>query len=173
MIFSARILLCWILLACGVMTVWAADDESRRKQAQAMFEASKAEDFAQVADIHAEEVLKLQQHGVRVLLVDTRAPAERAVSILPGAVTEAQFEADPELRRGAIVVAYCTIGYRSGMLAKKMAGQGVSVLNLYAGMLDWVHAGGTLVDAQGHPTNKLHVYGERWDLGPAGIEGVY
>lgn len=166
--FALCWLLCWTLPASAV-----GDDAARRAQVQAMFEQYKAEAFAETQDIHPEAVLGLLQRGVRVVFVDVRDAREQAVSMLPGAVTDAQFLAQPELHHNAIVVAYCTIGYRSGVLARDMASKGVSVLNLYGGILNWAHAAGPLVDAQGHPVSRVHVYGSTWDLAPAGVEGVY
>ncbi|AGW13589.1 rhodanese-like domain-containing protein [Megalodesulfovibrio gigas] len=167
-LLAAWWLLCWTLPATA-----AGDDAARRAQVLAMFEQYKAEAFADTQDIHPEAVLGLLQRGVPVVLVDSRDAKEQAVSMLPGAVTEAQFLAQPELHHDAIVVAYCTIGYRSGVFARKMASQGVSVLNLYGGMLNWTHAAGPLVDAQGRPVSRLHVYDSTWDLASAGVEGIY
>ena len=31
-----------------------------------------------------------------------------------------------------------------------------------AGILDWAHAGGPLVDASGQPTTRLHAFGSKW-----------
>ena len=105
-----------------------------------------------------------------VVLVDCRAPHERAVSTLPGAITPDQLDADPQRYAGAELVVYCTIGYRSSRLTGELRERGFAAANLRGGVLAWAHAGGKFVDARGGPTARVHVYGEPWDLLPAGYE---
>jgi hypothetical protein len=40
-------------------------------------------------------------------------------------------------------------------------------------LLAWSHAGGPLVDGEGRPTKRLHVFGARWDLAAEGYEPVW
>ncbi|MCA9573435.1 MAG: tetratricopeptide repeat protein, partial [Myxococcales bacterium] len=84
-------------------------------------------------------------------VVDVREPAEQAVSMIPGAIPATTFEAHPEDYAGKEVVAYCTIGYRSGQWAKAWRAKGVDVRNLKGSLLLWTHAGGALVH-DGAPT---------------------
>jgi rhodanese-related sulfurtransferase len=67
----------------------------------------------------------------RVLLIDVRTAAERAVSVIPGAVplqqvshrgssSESAATVQLLLRQDTTVVTYCTIGYRSGMEATRL-----------------------------------------------------
>lgn len=109
-----------------------------------------------------------RKHGSRVVVVDVRDPRERRVSTIPGAIPLSRWKR----RAGQIVVAYCTIGARSGMLARKLSRQGVAIYNLAGSILAWVHAGGRL-ERGGKPVRRLHVYGEEWDLAPRGIETVW
>ena len=53
------------------------------------------------------------------------------------------------------------------------AREGLPVTNLAGGMLAWLHAGGTLVDARGEPTKTVNVYGRTWDLAPLGYIAVW
>lgn len=145
----------------------------------AMYADYKAGNFPSVHDITPRELMDLQArfsdtgHAGRLVVVDIREPDEQAVSMLPGAMTQAAFLQQPALHTGTTIVAYCTISHRSGLFSRKMAARGIGVLNLKGGLLNWVHHNGTLHDGQGQPTNRLHVYGSRWDLGPDHVETVY
>lgn len=107
-----------------------------------------------------------------ILIVDVREPGERAVSMIPGAVTAEQFEKDRGSARKGTIVVYCTIGYRSGLYAKKLREDGFRTRNLKGGILSWVHAGRQVVDKDG-PTRRVHVYGAKWDLLPDGYQAVW
>lgn len=127
----------------------------------------------------------LAQHP-DALLVDVRSPAEQAISRLPGAISQTEFEAmlgaDPQRdpqgnSQRALqsvpharppVVVYCTIGYRSGLYAVHLAARGWPVVNLAGSILAWTHAQQPLVDPQGQPTDQVHVYGALWDLAAEG-----
>lgn len=102
------------------------------------------------------------------ILLDVRGPEERAVSVIPGAV----FDAD-RIGAGAEVIVYCTVGLRSGKITRELRKRGVNALNLRGGILAWLAVGGTLVDAQGAATQKVHVYGPRWNALPEGFEAMW
>lgn len=108
-----------------------------------------------------------------VVWVDVRSPAERAVSTLPGAVDAEVVDADPTRWRGRTLVAYCTIGERSGRWALARRQDGLDVANLRDGVLGWTHAGGALVDPSGRPTRRVHVYGARWNLAATAYEATW
>lgn len=129
--------------------------------------------------ITADTVLAGLQAG-HFILVDVREDAERAVSQIPGALSPGKFTQAYTLSgppQGKTVVAYCTIGYRSGKFAEKLIAQGIPVLNMEGGILAWVGHHGPLVhrDAMGvtAPTTQVHVYGKEWNLLPAGYQSVW
>ena len=97
-------------------------------------------------------------------IIDVRSPAERAVSFIPGAISTEEFERNLAQYRQATIIAYCTIGYRSGKYAEKWRQQGVKILNLEGSLLAWSHVRGKLIDATGSITNKVHVFGRQWQL---------
>jgi rhodanese-related sulfurtransferase len=148
-----------------------ADDAERKARVEALYAGYK-KDFADAPEISPSEALELWRQD-RLLPIDVRAPAERAVSVLPGAVTEKEFMEDPGRFAGKQAVAYCTIGYRSGLFAAQAAPKGLHVRNMAGGLLGWLHAGGTLVDAKGEATKTVHVYGRTWDLAPLGYTSVW
>ena len=117
-----------------------------------------------IPTIDAPELHEQLNNGTAPVLVDTREPWERAVSTLPGAITLDRYEARREEFAGRPVVTYCTVGIRSGYVAKQLAEQGVNVRNLRGSILAWTHIGGELVTPTGEPTDDVHVYGKRWNF---------
>jgi len=52
------------------------------------------------------------------VLLDARSEEEMLVGMIPGAITQAAFEASPEKYGDKEVVCYCTVGYISGGACK-------------------------------------------------------
>lgn len=107
-----------------------------------------------------------------LVLVDVRPEAERRISMIPGAIPLDELEADPARYAEATIVTYCTVGYRSGLVARELQDRGYEVLNLHGSLLSWTHAGGELIDSEG-TTDRVHVYGKRWDLAPEGYRTTW
>lgn len=145
-------------------------DAEKLAKVYAMYEDFRP-DFPGVEDLAPAEAMRLAARG-RVVFVDARPENERAVSVLPGAVSDA-FLADPGRFAGLTAIAYCTIGYRSGRLAERLAGQGVRVYNLRGGILAWTLEGGKIHGPDGREIRRIHVYGRTWNLPPAGYEAVF
>jgi sodium/bile acid cotransporter 7 len=153
------------------LNVPPAGQSERRQRIETLY-TKLAEQFPMVAEISVQELMQLQREQ-SVVLVDVRSPKEQAVSMLPGAIPQATFEQERDRLPDMPIVAYCTIGYRSGLFAQRLQQQGVPVRNLRGSILAWTHAGGNLMDASGQPTRKLHVYSKRWDLIASGYEAVW
>lgn len=128
-------------------------------------------DFPNVPGITAEDLMQVEQEG-DVVLVDVREPEEQRVSMIPGAITATQFEAERDRYRGSEIVVYCTIGARSGRYANELIGEGFDARNLEGSILSWTHAGGSLVGPNG-PTKDVHVYGPTWNLAADGYHAVW
>ncbi len=160
-------LLLFVPLAQGVQVL----PDAAKKDAVYRMYGDYKKDFPSVRDIAPKEARKRFDQG-RVIFVDTRKPAEMAISVLPGAITQDEFTKHPERFFGKTVVAYCTISYRSGIFARDQAHRGIEVLNLKGGILAWILEGGQVNDAQGNPTRRVHVYGDKWDFAPSGWESV-
>ena len=107
-----------------------------------------------------------QPPGSDFVVVDVRSAAEVNVSIIPGAITKAAYESDRAKYRGKLVIPYCTVGGRSGAYAKKLAGDGVEVMNYKGSILKWIDAGLPLVTVDGKPTNRVHTYSDRYKVPP-------
>lgn len=98
------------------------------------------------------------------VVVDVRSDKEVNVSVIPGAITKAQYENDREKYQGRTVIPYCTVGGRSGAYAKQLAKAGVKVKNYQGSILKWIDAGLPLVTLEGKPTNRVHTYSDRYRI---------
>ncbi|GMH86617.1 hypothetical protein TrST_g13906 [Triparma strigata] len=126
--------------------------------------------FPSVEHIPAADALKLSATSAppTTLFLDCRSEAEQSISIIPSAIPYSSFDFDAsQATKTTTVICYCTIGYRSAIRAQEL-----KVYNLSGSVLSWSHVGGTFVDSQNRPTNKLHVYGNEWDKAAPEIETV-
>jgi rhodanese-related sulfurtransferase len=136
----------------------------------------------QVPTFSADSLLAARQSGrdTSIILIDVRDDAEIAVSRIEGALSPAEFAV--RFRVGGppktkTLVAYCTIGYRSGKFAEQLAAQGFKVFNLEGGLLSWVQKGGTVVrrqpDGRTVTVAEVHVYSKEWNLLPPGYQAKW
>ena len=141
------------------------ESETDKQNAIATMYREFAREFSEVEGISVEQLQQLQQQEKNIVLVDVRTPKERGVSIIPGAITKEEFETNLEKYDNGknIIVAYCTIGYRSGKYADGWRKQGINILNLEGSLLAWSHIKGKLVNDSGR-TNRVHVFGRQWQL---------
>jgi sodium/bile acid cotransporter 7 len=145
--------------------------EAEKKEAVYRMYAEYKKDFPAVRDVSPQQAMEwLRQE--RVVFVDTRKPAEMAVSMLPIAVSQQDFLSNPDQYKDKTAIGYCTISYRSGVFAREMAKKGITVVNLEGGMLAWLLEGGKVYDKSGKEVKRAHVYGDKWNLAPAGYESV-
>jgi len=165
----------WTMACLVLITVSATGDNSlsdaqKEELVYAMY-ADYKKDFPAVTDISPHQAMELLKKD-EVVFVDTRKPAEMKVSMLPHAITQSEFLSHPEKYAGKTVVGYCTVSYRSGVFAREMAAKGISVRNLEGGILAWTLEGGKVYDENGKETNRIHVYGKKWNYVPAGYKAV-
>jgi rhodanese-related sulfurtransferase len=146
------------------------NNEHRKEAVQDLY-ANYKRCFPEVPEVTPEEAMKLVQEG-QAVLVDVRPAAERRVSGLPAAISSSQFLRSPDSYRGKTIIAYDTVGYRSGLFAEKLRKEGRCIANLQGGLLGWLHAGGKVYDENGSETRRVHVYGCIWNYAPAGCETV-
>lgn len=105
-----------------------------------------------------------------LILIDVRQSKELDISILPHALSTAQFAARYRtgIPAGSRIVVYCTIGYRSGRYAEQLAAMGIKCENLEGGILMWSFAGGPLLAKNANDewvaTNRIHVYDSEWNI---------
>lgn len=148
--------------------------ERRRAVAAQLLEKHTAS-FIGVPRASGHEVVALREQGRQVVLIDVRTLAERAVSMLPDAISAPEFEnlciSSPERFRGAVLVPYCTIGYRSGVYCRRLQageflpGEELDVRN-GDGVVMWSHDVGQFEGG----ARRVHVYGAAWDVAAEGFE---
>jgi sodium/bile acid cotransporter 7 len=143
---------------------------SKRQKLDNLYEELHS-NFPNVLDLTANEAMDLISDQ-KAVFIDIREPAEQQVSMLPGAITEKEFRDNIKSYEDHVKIAYCTISYRSGLLAEKFQNDGIPVYNLKGGILAWVHGGGKIYDQNGE-TNRIHVYGNDWNLAPEQYEAVW
>ncbi len=127
--------------------------------------------FPQVPQVSVEDLVKELQDlppgaPSRPLLLDVRQAEEYAVSHLPGArrldpsLTAPQLGA--EVAKDQPIVVYCSVGYRSSLMAERLQAQGYSsVRNLEGSIFEWANRGLPL-EQDGRPTEGVHPYDRFW-----------
>ena len=148
----------------------AQSDQDKRVRIEALYDRARAS-FAGIPELTVDELRALQAQE-NVQLVDVRTPDEQVVSMIPGAITAHEFEANRKSYEGTTVVAYCTIGGRSGAYTGRLVAEGVNAFNLKGAILAWTHGGGELVDTEG-ATRRVHVHDRKFALNADGYEPVW
>lgn len=160
----------------AVLVVWALSTGGAWGEARSPLEpleARFAQQFGEIAHLEAADVAReLSASPGDMVIIDTRQPAEYAVSHLPGAKRvdpgsglEAALATAGDVS-GKTVVFYCTVGYRSSTLATRMqnalkAAGAKTIGNLRGGVLGWHNKGLPLVDDKGE-TSFVHPYSNAW-----------
>ncbi len=152
------------------MAMMPLQNQHRKEALQEIYENYK-KNFPEVPEVTPEEAMKLLQAG-QAVFVDVRPLAERRVSKLPEALSECEFLSCPDSYRGKTVIAYDTVGLRSGLFAEKFRKKGIGIANLQGGLLGWLHAGGKIYDNKGRETRRVHIYGCIWNYAPLEYETV-
>lgn len=100
-----------------------------------------------------------------LLLVDVRSSEEFAISHLPGAIrlgSAAQIADELQRRKSSEAVLYCSVGFRSSMLAHVLAVRGVEgVANLDGSIFEWANEGRPLCRGEAL-VYHVHPFSKRW-----------
>ena len=68
-----------------------------------------------------------------------------------------------KLDKSKTIIIYCSVGYRSEKVTKKLEKVGFkTVYNLYGGIFEWYNQGLPIVNNDGRETDKIHAYNEKW-----------
>ncbi|XP_041347856.1 uncharacterized protein LOC121367633 [Gigantopelta aegis] len=139
--------------------------------------------FPSVKNVDTKQLDKWLQNNEReVVLLDCRDPKEYEVSRMSQSVRVEWTTDDvaelinslPEVEKEGLenktIVCYCSVGYRSAALAKKiqeyMKKKGsvkkIEVYNLAGSLFKWANEGRLLVDSEGQKTVFAHPYNAVW-----------
>ena len=149
----------------------SVENDLKKQQIDQMYEGYQRKAFPAVSTVMVEQLLAWQQ-SEPVVLVDVRKPEEQAISMLPSAISFEEFQENLDIYKDHKIVYYCTIGYRSGVEAKKAQKKNLDVYNLHGGVLSWSHADQPFIRGDGE-TQDVHVYGKKWNLTPQGYNPVW
>lgn len=158
------------------------DDENARRVAAIEALVSKFADET-VPAMRVKEVLEILERDTekRVVFLDCRDAEERAVSVIPGAVSEyddgKEIKTEDDDGKETIVICYCTIGYRSQKKVQELKKRNpdVKAYNLSGSIVAWTHdaRAPALVDPKtGKETKRVHTYGKTWALQQKDYEAV-
>lgn len=103
----------------------------------------------------------------KVYLLDSRQRAEYRVSHIPGALRVDYEGFEPkqvsEVPQDALVVVYCTVGWRSERVTGRLREAGYErSYNLYGSILAWSNHGFALENKRGQSTQRVHTYSRSW-----------
>ena len=143
------------------------DDTQKMDEIAKMFEGY-SRDFPTAFNIAPKEALNLE----KTVFIDVREPKEMRISMLPGAITQKEFEDHKEKYLRSNLVIYCTIGYRSGLFTEQISNEGFTAYNLKGGVLSWSHDRLGFYNGD-QRTNKIHVYGSKWNLAHSEYDTTY
>jgi len=113
------------------------------------------------------DVGELYKNKENYLVLDAREPEEFEVSHIENAkfigYDHPNFEVLENMPKDQPIVLYCSIGYRSEKLAKKLQKRGfTNVSNLYGSIFEWTNDGYPLVDENGAKTDTVHTFNKFW-----------
>ena len=114
---------------------------------------------AQIRDFQNDEQSKDQ-----IVVVDVRSKDETDVSVIPGALTQSEFEESASEHMGKTIVVYCTIGVRSGRYASKLIQEGWDARNYEGSILDWCENKFPLATYDGKATKRVHTFSHRYSV---------
>ena len=101
-----------------------------------------------------------------IFLIDARAKEEFQISHIPGAknlpYNKKPLKHFADINPDSYIVVYCSIGYRSSILARKLQELGFKkVYNLEGSIFKWANEGKPLVQEQ-TTVYKVHPYNAHW-----------
>lgn len=129
-------------------------------------------------DVEEITVEELQSLNNLPILLDTRSKAEYETSHIPGAIWVGYEAFDikslENIPTDEKIVLYCSIGYRSEEITRKINAAGYKqTSNLYGGIFEWVNKGGMLENHEQKETHTLHVYKKVWGIWTSAKEKVF
>lgn len=104
-----------------------------------------------------------------VIFVDAREKVEFDVSHIPNAIfagyndfDTAQFSS--KLDKNKTYIIYCSVGYRSSLISKKLIDKGFKAFNLFGGIFEWVNQGNKVLAPNKIETKRVHTFNKDWSV---------
>jgi len=151
-------------------SIFNKSDKSKRAKIEKVYQTQR-NNFLGIQEITPEELKEIKSTE-NLTIVDTRTLAEQEVSMLPKAITVEQFQAHPEKYSETKVIAYCTVGVRSGMFVKSLDQSEWDAYNLMGAILGWTHVNGELTSSEGS-TKNVHIHGPGMNLVAEGYKAIW
>lgn len=120
--------------------------------------------FNTVKHITVEEFTSHPENNEELLIIDVRDQAEYEVSHIPGAIHMplAKNIAALAIEKDKDIIVYCSVGYRSAIVAQKLQELGINnVTNLEGSIFSWANQGLPLNNRVGF-TKEVHPYNQHW-----------
>jgi rhodanese-related sulfurtransferase len=121
---------------------------------------------------------KLMLKSDEVQVLDAREFVEYEVSHLQSSIHVGYEDFDltrvtSRISKDEKCVVYCSVGYRSGVIAEQLIKQGYEAYNLRGGIFGWVNQSQGVYDSAEQLTNKIHGYNQKWSQWFMSGEVVY
>ncbi len=102
-----------------------------------------------------------------VIYLDAREREEYDVSHISNAIWIGYDDFDlqrvNDIDKESEIIVYCSIGYRSEKISKRLVGDGfINVSNLYGGIFEWKNQDHDVVNTQGTVTDSVHAFDKAW-----------
>ncbi len=151
------------------LSLISCSSESNGKKIEKMYRKYR-QSFAEVPDQNMESLKALKKD--KLCFIDVREEKEKKVSIIKNAIDKATYIKNKDQYIDHKIIVYCTIGYRSGLVARELLKERKDVYNLRGGILAWINDGGVLVNDK-KETKEVHVYGVKWNIVPENYKAIW
>ena len=125
--------------------------------------------FSDVTHITIDELKTKQTRGDKIVLLDARDKQEYLVSQLRGAIStpneKSAMTAAAAAPSDALIVVYCSVGWRSAELVRKLQKGGVkNAVNLEGSIFEWANRGWPVYrgEAPVSSVKSVHPFSKKW-----------
>lgn len=153
----------FIVALLFVSTIGCADMPAQKEVSDDAYQSMLSDLLRHdVSEISIDEALSLKSP----FFLDAREEEEFNVSHIENAIHVGYDHFDKSilksLNQSDTIVVYCSVGYRSERITRKLGKEGFkNVYNLYGGIFEWKNLGNEVINDEG-ATNKVHAYDEYW-----------
>lgn len=124
------------------------------------------ENFPNLPEKSVSELAQLQKENTSIYLFDVRKRKEFEVSHINGAynLTSVTQIEDKVPRKDALIIVYCSVGYRSAAVVEKLRLHGYqNSYNLKGSIFQWANSGYKIYKGN-EETTQVHPYNSKWGV---------